>query len=528
MFEWPVFRSRHVPLVLFVVLLLLANLHRSTTTEVFIDQLATTSYDDDAEKHAWVTMASEDIHVKHALAMFRSLRDVQSRADLVMLVINHAGTVDVIKTYLSPIRALGVKMKRVENPVNPDDVRNPAFRKVIEDLGKWWDFNKLHVYNLTEYTRAVFLDADMLFLSNADEIFSFPSGSHSDGPLSPFNSGLFVVEPSANDYRELIEIVTEGDFSYKTGWRHKWSENFNAAETTQGLLYYFHHFLKNDSSLLLNRTVWNYQSLEPVPRETKILHFTACGKPSTDTSSLIFRRCPVSAALVAKHMPISRPTLSLTKDETSVIENFQALYERHKIHQKQRFFGVRFGQDPFDAFVIQEVLMEVKPDLIIKTGSNSGGSALWLSFLMEHIRPECKIVTIEAIEGGISYWHEHFKQASDPRSHVLWKTRVFAIEGYSTDPSVVGFIEKEFISQASVVLVILDSDHGEKVVREEIQTYSRLVSIGSYLVVEDTWIDGAKAAVDDFLKTTQEFVVDTSREHLMFTQHRGGYLTRIV
>jgi cephalosporin hydroxylase len=102
-----------------------------------------------------------------------------------------------------------------------------------------------------------------------------------------------------------------------------------------------------------------------------------------------------------------------------------------------------------------------------------------------------------------------------------------AIEGYSTDPSVVGFIEKEFISQASVVLVILDSDHGEKVAREEIQTYSRIVSIGSYLVVEDTWIDGAKAAVDDFLKTTQEFVVDTSREHLMFTLHRGGYLTRI-
>jgi len=227
MFEWPVFRSRHVPLVLFVVLLLLASLHRSTTTEVFIDQLATNSYDDDAEKHAWVTMASEDIHVRHALAMFRSLSHVQSRADLVMLVINHAGTVDVIKTYLSPIRALGVKMKRVENPVNPDDVRNPAFRKVIEDLGKWWDFNKLHVYNLTEYTRAVFLDADMLFLSNAEEIFSFPSGSHSDGPLSPFNSGLFVVEPSADDYRELIEIVTEGDFSYETGWRHKWGENFN-------------------------------------------------------------------------------------------------------------------------------------------------------------------------------------------------------------------------------------------------------------------------------------------------------------
>jgi hypothetical protein len=280
------------------------------------------------------------------------------------------------------------------------------------------------VYNLTEYTRAVFLDADMLFLSNADETFSFPSGSHSDGPLSPFNSGLFVVEPSANDYRELFEIVTEGDFSYKTGWRHKWGENFYAAETTQGLLYYFNHFLKNDSSLLLNRTVWNYQSLEPVPRETKILHFTACGKPSTDTNSLIFRRCPVSAALVAKHMPISRQHFPSQRMRQVSLKISRCFTNATKSTKSSFFFGVRFGQDPFDAFVIQKVLMEVKPDLIIKTGSNSGGSALWLSFLTEHIRPECKIVTIEEIEGGISYWHEHFKQASDPRSHVLWKTRL--------------------------------------------------------------------------------------------------------
>ena len=217
----------------------------------------------------------------------------------------------------------------------------------------------------------------------------------------------------------------------------------------------------------------------------------------------------------------------LPSNEQQVLSGFQALYEKYKIHQRQRFLGTRFGQDPFDAIAIQEVLFDVKPDLIIETGSNSGGSSLYLSWLMETINPDCKIVTIEAQKGGIGYWHNHWKQATDPRQHPLFMKRVTAIEGFSTDPKVIQRIKQEFVDSAQTVFVLLDSDHGYNTVASELRIYSPFVTVGSYVLVEDTWIDEANRAASEFVASTSDFVCDRQREHLVFSQHMGGYLKRV-
>ena len=227
-----------------------------------------------------------------------------------------------------------------------------------------------------------------------------------------------------------------------------------------------------------------------------------------------------------EHSPLLGPWESLSEADVNVLDAFQKLYERHKLHQRQRFLGVRFGQDPFDAIAIQEVLVDVRPDLIIESGSNSGGSALWLSHLMEQIRPECRIVTIEAAKGGIDYWHAHWRQSVDPRTRPLWQKRVTAINGFSTDLGIVRRIDTEFTRQASTVLVILDSDHNESTVHAELSLYSGMVTVGSYVIVEDTWIEGARRATRAFASTHDDFIVDSKREHLLFSQHRGGYLRR--
>ena len=68
--------------------------------------------------------------------------------------------------------------------------------------------------------------------------------------------------------------------------------------------------------------------------------------------------------------------------------------------------GVRIGQDPFDALVIQEMLHDVKPDLIIETGTNSGGGALYMAVMMEAINPACKIFTMDTTP--IEAWMKRF------------------------------------------------------------------------------------------------------------------------
>ena len=62
--------------------------------------------------------------------------------------------------------------------------------------------------------------------------------------------------------------------------------------------------------------------------------------------------------------------------------------------------------DPFDLLVITEILHDIKPDLIIETGTNSGGFALYMAVLMEAINPACQIFTMDV--EPVEYWVSRF------------------------------------------------------------------------------------------------------------------------
>jgi len=87
------------------------------------------------------------------------------------------------------------------------------------------------------------------------------------------------------------------------------------------------------------------------------------------------------------------------------------------------------------------------------------------------------------------------------------------------------------------VIVILDSDHSKDHVLKELKLYSPLVSINSYIIVEDTNLNGHPIepnfgpgpyeAVQEFLKQNNDFIVDKDRERLPVTFFPSGYLKRI-
>ena len=183
--------------------------------------------------------------------------------------------------------------------------------------------------------------------------------------------------------------------------------------------------------------------------------------------------------------------------------------------------GVRIGQDPFDALVIQEMLHDVKPDLIIETGTNSGGGALYMAVMMEAINPACKIFTMDTTP--IEAWMKRFdgreqggqvstkriaggeaedeesEVLQDPRHHPMWKKRVTFALGKSTDRRILRQIKNDFLGYESdadgkdyrspkrkTVLVVLDSDHSSGTVLSELINYAPFVTLGSYILVEDT------------------------------------------
>lgn len=116
------------------------------------------------------------------------------------------------------------------------------------------------------------------------------------------------------------------------------------------------------------------------------------------------------------------------------------------------------------------------------------------------------------------------------------------VTGESSSSPVLKRVEE--LCRDKTVLVIHDGDHRREQVLTDLRLYAPLVSQGSYLIVEDGIVDqfqpgagegafgdfsggGPLAATREFLRETDEFVVDASRERYILTNNPEGYLKRV-
>jgi cephalosporin hydroxylase len=206
--------------------------------------------------------------------------------------------------------------------------------------------------------------------------------------------------------------------------------------------------------------------------------------------------------------------------DQGIIDAFHKLYySRHaEIWKKTLWLGVPALKLPQDLWTYQEILMEVKPDLIIETGTFLGGSAYFMASVCDLLK-NGRIISVD-IEA----------QPGRPQH-----PRITYLRGSSTAPEVVGRMKLEAEDEEKV-LVILDSHHGRDHVLEEMEFYGRMVSPGSYLIVEDGNINGHPVfpefgpgpteAIQSYLRAHPEFEVDHSREKFLVTFNPGGYLKK--
>ena len=81
--------------------------------------------------------------------------------------------------------------------------------------------------------------------------------------------------------------------------------------------------------------------------------------------------------------------------EQDVINWFHMLYYHSDDTWKNtRWMGVEVQKTPLDLWIYQEILYEIRPDLIIETGTFYGGSAYYLAHLCD-ILGKGKIITID-------------------------------------------------------------------------------------------------------------------------------------
>lgn len=183
------------------------------------------------------------------------------------------------------------------------------------------------------------------------------------------------------------------------------------------------------------------------------------------------------------------------------------------------FMGYPIYQNPFDMWMLQEIIWELKPTLIIETGTAFGSSALYVAMLFD-LFSKCGMKEGRVISIDIE----------DKKSRPV-HPRVKYILGSSTDEYVLGRVEGAIVSNETV-LVILDSDHTRDHVYAEMQAYSKFVSLESYMIVCDTNVkptddEGPIGAVNDFLENCIVFKTDKTCEKFGFTFNPNGYLRRV-
>lgn len=183
------------------------------------------------------------------------------------------------------------------------------------------------------------------------------------------------------------------------------------------------------------------------------------------------------------------------------------------------WMGVPMQKCPLDAWTYQEILHETKPDVLVEAGTYKGGSAFFYASLFDLLKHGRVItVDIEDYPGKPPHERVNFLLGSSTSEEILRKIRAS-------------------IQPGEKVMVALDSDHHKAHVAKELALYSPLVSLGMYLVVEDTHFNGhpilprfgpgPMEAVDEFVASHPEFVIDRTREKFGMTFNPRGWLKRV-
>lgn len=209
------------------------------------------------------------------------------------------------------------------------------------------------------------------------------------------------------------------------------------------------------------------------------------------------------------------------------------LRESHYVNYDYHFtwLGRPIIQLPQDMFAMQELIWNIKPDLVIETGIAHGGSLIFYASILELIGENGKVLGVDIDI------REHNRTAIE--QHPMFK-RIEMIEGSSTDEKLVSKVFN-FAKNYQKIIVVLDSNHTHDHVLRELELYSPLVQKGNYLVVFDTLIEdipdnaftdkpwgkgnNPKTAVYEFLKTNRRFEIDDDiNAKLLLSVAPDGYL----
>ena len=222
---------------------------------------------------------------------------------------------------------------------------------------------------------------------------------------------------------------------------------------------------------------------------------------------------------------------------------------KNKYSYNFAWLGRPIIQYPQDIVAMQELIWQVKPDLIIETGIAHGGSLILSASMLALLDYTDAVTSGQPLDPTASYRrvlgididirsHNCAAIQAHPMAH-----KIEMIEGSSIAPEIVAQVHEK-AKEHDCILVCLDSNHTHDHVLAELNAYAHFTSKGSYCVVFDTIIEdmpaeifpdrpwgpgnNPKTAVREYLKTHPEFEIDKRVDHkLLISVAPDGYLKRV-
>ncbi|XP_053166874.1 glycogenin-1 isoform X2 [Hemicordylus capensis] len=215
---------------------------------------------------SFVTLATNDSYVKGALVLGSSLRNHRTTKKLTVLITPHVS---------DPMRKVLEKVFDEVKPVNVLDSGDSAHLALLKRPELGVTLTKLHCWELTQYSKCVFMDADTMVMSNIDELFEREELSAAPDPGWPdcFNSGVFVYRPSIETFNQLLQLASEkGSFDGgDQGLLNTFFSNWATTDISKHL-----PFIYNLSSI----SIYSYlPAFKAFGTNAKVVHFLGRMKP---------------------------------------------------------------------------------------------------------------------------------------------------------------------------------------------------------------------------------------------------------
>ena len=234
---------------------------------------------------------------------------------------------------------------------------------------------------------------------------------------------------------------------------------------------------------------------------------------------------------------VSKNLNKMSKDKTLFEKSIDWMIhaDKYKYTYNFKWAGIPIIKFPNDLMVLQEIISDVKPDVIIETGVAHGGSIVFSASMQKLYCSKNSFVL------GIDI--DIRKHNLNRLKKNLFFNKLKLLEGSSTSPEIIDKVKK-LIKNKKKVMVFLDSNHTYEHVKNEINIYKNFVTKNSYLVVEDTFSEffpknyysnrpwdvgnNPMIALREFLKKDKNFIIDKDIcDKLQITETFDGYLKKI-